>query len=179
MLAPISWLKEYVDIDISPKELEEKLFSAGFEVEEVVELGKDISGVVVGLVEECSRIPDTHISVCKVNCGEKGTFQITYVIPEGTERVHQSVMLFYNGSLNSVAFPSTFKELHLVSFIIKGKTSVSVKFYSETPPVIYTVTNEQIDFKMIDFYVPIESLDTYKNADGWKDFADRIFPIAE
>ncbi|MBR7165238.1 MAG: phenylalanine--tRNA ligase subunit beta [Clostridia bacterium] len=76
MLAPISWLKEYVDIDISPKELEEKLFSAGFEVEEVVELGKDISGVVVGLVEECSRIPDTHISVCKVNCGEKGTFQI-------------------------------------------------------------------------------------------------------
>jgi len=102
-----------------------------------------------------------------------------YVIPEGTERVHQSVMLFYNGSLNSVAFPSTFKELHLVSFIIKGKTSVSVKFYSETPPVIYTVTNEQIDFKMIDFYVPIESLDTYKNADGWKDFADRIFPIAE
>ena len=41
MLAPISWLKEYVDIDISPKELEEKLFSAGFEVEEVKELGKE------------------------------------------------------------------------------------------------------------------------------------------
>ena len=28
-----SWLKEYVDIDISHKELETKLFSAGFEVE--------------------------------------------------------------------------------------------------------------------------------------------------
>ncbi len=76
MLAPLSWLKEYVDIDVSPKELEEKLFSAGFEVEEVKELGKDISGVVVGLVEECELIPDTHISVCRVNCGEKGTFQI-------------------------------------------------------------------------------------------------------
>ncbi len=76
MLAPLSWLKDYVDIDVSVKELEEKLFSAGFEVEEVKELGKDISGVVVGLVEECALIPDTHISVCRVNCGEKGTFQI-------------------------------------------------------------------------------------------------------
>ena len=28
-----SWLKEYVDIDISHKELETKLFSAGFEVD--------------------------------------------------------------------------------------------------------------------------------------------------
>ncbi len=76
MLAPLSWLKDYVDIDVSAKELEEKLFSAGFEVEEVKELGKDISGVVVGLVESCERIPDTHISVCQVNCGEKGSFQI-------------------------------------------------------------------------------------------------------
>lgn len=76
MLAPISWLKEYVDIDVSPKELEEKLFSAGFEVEEVIEIGKDISGVVVGLVTECRPIPDTHISVCRVDCGDKGSFQI-------------------------------------------------------------------------------------------------------
>ena len=28
-----SWLKEYVDIDLQPKELETKLFSVGFEVE--------------------------------------------------------------------------------------------------------------------------------------------------
>ena len=51
MLVPLSWLKEYVDIDVEAKELEEKLFSCGFEVEESYEAGKDISGVVVGLVE--------------------------------------------------------------------------------------------------------------------------------
>ena len=51
MLVPLSWLKEYVDIDVEAKELEEKLFSCGFEVEESYEVGKDISGVVVGLVE--------------------------------------------------------------------------------------------------------------------------------
>ena len=39
MLAPLSWLKEYVDIDVSAKELETLLFSAGFEVEELKEVG--------------------------------------------------------------------------------------------------------------------------------------------
>ncbi len=76
MLTPLSWLKEYVDIDISAKELEEKLFSCGFEVEESYEVGKDISNVVVGLVEECQPIPDTHLSLCKVNAGEHGVLQI-------------------------------------------------------------------------------------------------------
>ena len=34
MKVPYSWLKEYVDIDISAEELQEKLFSCGFEVDE-------------------------------------------------------------------------------------------------------------------------------------------------
>ena len=76
MIAPLSWLKDYVDIDITPQELEDKLFSCGFEVEELYEVGKDISKVVVGYVLECEPIPDTHLHVCKVDCGEHGTFQI-------------------------------------------------------------------------------------------------------
>ena len=40
-----SWLKEYVDIDISHKELEEKLFSAGFEVEGIEYLGENLEKV--------------------------------------------------------------------------------------------------------------------------------------
>ena len=35
MLAPLSWLKEYVEIDVTPEELQKKLFSCGFEVEEL------------------------------------------------------------------------------------------------------------------------------------------------
>ena len=34
MLVPLSWLKEYVDIDVTPEELEKKLFDGGFEVED-------------------------------------------------------------------------------------------------------------------------------------------------
>mgnify|MGYP000902351567 CR=1 FL=1 len=84
MLVPLSWLKEYVDIDVTPKELEEKLFSCGFEVEELNEVGKDIRNVVVGLVESCEPIPETHLSLCQVNAGEHGTFQICC----GADNVH-------------------------------------------------------------------------------------------
>ncbi len=76
MITPLSWLKEYVDIDVTPQELQDKLFSCGFEVEELYEVGKDICKVVVGKVLTCEAIPDTHLHVCQVDCGEHGTFQI-------------------------------------------------------------------------------------------------------
>lgn len=50
MKVPFSWLKEYVDIDISAQELETKLFSCGFEVEELIPLSAGIHKVVVGVV---------------------------------------------------------------------------------------------------------------------------------
>ena len=76
MLAPLSWLKEYVDIDVSPEVLQEKLFSCGFEVEQLHQVGEDISNVVVGRVETCQPIEGTHLHLTTVNAGDKGTFQV-------------------------------------------------------------------------------------------------------
>jgi len=76
MLVPLSWLKDYVDIDVTPDELEEKLFSCGFEVEEKYEVGHDISGVVVGEVKTCEAIEGTHLHLCSVDAGEHGVLQI-------------------------------------------------------------------------------------------------------
>lgn len=76
MKAPLSWLKDYVDIDVSAEELQKKLFGCGFEVEELIDTGKDISGVVVGEVVECEPVEGTHLHVCKVDCGEHGILQI-------------------------------------------------------------------------------------------------------
>ncbi len=84
MLLPLSWLKEYVDINVTPEVLEEKLFSCGFEVEEFYQVGKDIKGVVVGLVESCEPIEGTHLSLCMVNAGSYGTFQVCC----GADNVH-------------------------------------------------------------------------------------------
>ena len=72
MKAPFSWLKDYVDIDISAQELAEKLFSCGFEVEELSYLGEKINRVVVGEVKALTPHPDSdHMQICVVDCGEE------------------------------------------------------------------------------------------------------------
>lgn len=68
----LSWLKEYVDIDISPNELETKLFGAGFEVEELIHMSDSIDKVVVGEVTAIEDYEGTHLHICTVNCGEYG-----------------------------------------------------------------------------------------------------------
>ncbi len=67
-----SWLKEYVDIDIEPKELESKLFSVGFEVEGVEYLGENLDKVVVGQITSMEKYEGTHLQICHVNCGPMG-----------------------------------------------------------------------------------------------------------
>ena len=77
MLAPLSWLKDYVEIDIPAEELQEKLFSCGFEVEELTYLGKDVTNVVVGKITKCEKHPDAdRLTVCTVDCGAHGVKQI-------------------------------------------------------------------------------------------------------
>jgi len=72
MKAPLSWLKDYVDIDVSAQELAEKLFSCGFEVEELSYLGEKINRVVVGEVKALTPHPDSdHMQICVVDCGEE------------------------------------------------------------------------------------------------------------
>ncbi len=72
MKAPFSWLKDYVDIDISAQELAEKLFSCGFEVEELSYLGEKINRVVVGEIKALTPHPDSdHMQICVVDCGEE------------------------------------------------------------------------------------------------------------
>ena len=72
MKVPYSWLKEYVDIDITAEELQDKLFGCGFEVEELIDLGREVSRVVVGEVLSCEPVEGTHLFICQVNCGECG-----------------------------------------------------------------------------------------------------------
>ena len=77
MILPLSWLKDYVDVDVTPEELQKKLFSCGFEVEELTYLGKDVSGVVTGRITKTEKHPDAdRLTVCAVDCGALGMRQI-------------------------------------------------------------------------------------------------------
>ncbi len=82
----LSWLKEYVDIDIPVKKLEEKLFSTGFEVEGTDYLGQDIEKIYVGQVTSIEKYEGTHLYICHVNCGEQGE---DHLILTGADNVFQ------------------------------------------------------------------------------------------
>ena len=47
MLLPINWVKKYVEVDMSSKELADKLTMTGSNAEEVITLREGISNVVV------------------------------------------------------------------------------------------------------------------------------------
>ena len=77
MKAPLSWLKNYVDIDCTPEELKDKLFSCGFEVEEMTYVAKQIDRIVTCKILSIERHPDADkLSVTQVDAGEHGILQI-------------------------------------------------------------------------------------------------------
>ena len=72
MKVPFSWLKQYVDIDVSAQELETKLFDCGFEVEELIDLGAETARLLLALDRVCAGEEGTHLHICKVDCGDYG-----------------------------------------------------------------------------------------------------------
>ncbi|NCO74759.1 MAG: phenylalanine--tRNA ligase subunit beta [Cyanobacteria bacterium] len=71
------WLKELVNITITPEELAKTLTIAGFEVEDMEDRRSWADGVVVGKVIECDRHPNADkLSVCQVDIGKETLSQI-------------------------------------------------------------------------------------------------------
>lgn len=79
MKLPLSWLKEYVDLgDITANELADKLLNIGFEVEEIIELGKDIINVKTGKILEIEQHPNADkLKICKTDLGDYTTIIVT------------------------------------------------------------------------------------------------------
>ena len=73
----ISWLKEYVDFEDTPKGLAEKLTFSGTEVEGIETVGSTYDGIVVGEVLKVDKHPNADkLTLCLVNIGPS---QITVV----------------------------------------------------------------------------------------------------
>lgn len=78
MKAPLSWLKDFVDINVDVAELCSKLVSIGFEVEEVKFLGDNIENVVVGQILSIVKHTNADkLSICEVDVGKKRVQIIT------------------------------------------------------------------------------------------------------
>lgn len=70
MQVSFNWLKEYVSINLNPNELADLLTMAGIEVENVVETGDALDGVVVGEIVSLRSHPNADkLSLCTVETG--------------------------------------------------------------------------------------------------------------
>lgn len=77
MLVSIEWLKDFVDIDCSPEELQEKLVRSGFEIEDIIKTGENCKNVVVGRIESLEKHPDADkLQICSINVGGSENVQI-------------------------------------------------------------------------------------------------------
>jgi len=87
MKVSLNWLKEYIDINLTPKEVGEVLTDIGLEVEgeeKVESIPGGLEGVVVGHVLECGKHPDAdRLSLTKVDVGSEagGLLQIVCGAP--------------------------------------------------------------------------------------------------
>lgn len=70
MKVPFTWLQDYVDINVNPKELGDKLTLTGSQLEEVIIQGDTINNVVTGKITKIEKHPDAEkLSICQVNIG--------------------------------------------------------------------------------------------------------------
>jgi phenylalanyl-tRNA synthetase beta chain len=70
MRISLNWLRELVDLTMTPEELADMLTMAGFEVEDIEDRRTWANGVVVGKVLSCDRHPNADkLSVCQVDIG--------------------------------------------------------------------------------------------------------------
>ena len=70
MRAPISWLREFVDVDLTPEALAERFTLLGLEVKGIVRWGEDWRNVVVGELLSVDRHPRAdRLSLTRVTLG--------------------------------------------------------------------------------------------------------------
>ncbi len=70
MRVSLNWLKDYVDIDISPPDLAERLTMAGLEVETLDPVGHSLKEIVAAKILSVTRHPNAdRLSLCRVDAG--------------------------------------------------------------------------------------------------------------
>jgi phenylalanyl-tRNA synthetase beta chain len=108
MRAPLSWIREFVDIPakISAEEISNGLIRVGFEVEEIIEAGSDLTGPLtfakVLTIEEITEFKKP-IRYVGIDCGEKET---RYVICGATNFAVGDIVV---AALPGAVLPGDFK----------------------------------------------------------------------
>ena len=78
MKVPYSWLKSFVDFDLAPEALAERLVKSGFEVEGIEKTCGQINKVLTCKITKIERHPDANrLQVCHITYGDHDSVIIT------------------------------------------------------------------------------------------------------
>ncbi|MEG3938638.1 phenylalanine--tRNA ligase subunit beta [Microcoleus sp. S36b_A3] len=92
MRISLNWLRELVDVTISPEELAETLTMAGFEVEEIEDRRTWADGVVLGKIVACEQHPNADkLRVCQVDVGKSEALNIVCGAPNARADIYVPV----------------------------------------------------------------------------------------
>src|ERR1043165_2138274 len=120
-----NWLKNYVDFNLTPKDLGEVLTGVGLEVEDVTPfetIPGGLEGVVIGEVKECGKHPDADkLSVTKVDAGTGELLQIVCGAPNVA--AGQKVLVALVGS---TLYPTGGEKLQIKKAKIRGVESLGM-----------------------------------------------------
>lgn len=98
MKLPLTWLKDFVTVRTSPEKLAQLLTLSGSEVEKI-ERGPEVSGIVVGYIEDVTKHPNAdRLKVCKVRVEQNGELR-TIVCGAPNVSVGQKVPVALPGSV--------------------------------------------------------------------------------
>ena len=94
MKIPLSWLKEFVNLDdLTAEEIAKELTLAGSEISSIEKVGGDINGVIIGKILSVRKHPDADkLSICEVNIGDE-TLSIVCGAPNVREGIFVPVAL--------------------------------------------------------------------------------------
>ncbi|MDE0042405.1 MAG: phenylalanine--tRNA ligase subunit beta, partial [Candidatus Poribacteria bacterium] len=94
MNVSINWLKEYIDFDLSPEALADRLLMLGVETESIRQLGEGLDGVVVGRIKTVRIHPNANkLVLCNVDVGQDADLQIVCGAPNAREGLTAPVAL--------------------------------------------------------------------------------------
>ncbi len=86
MKVSLSWLKDYIDVDLPPARISDELTMAGLEVDSVEQRYDYLGNIVVARVSEVKKHPNADkLSVCKVDTGDDTVRQIVCGAPNVKE----------------------------------------------------------------------------------------------
>ena len=95
MRVPLSWLKEFVNLDgFSVEEIAKQITLAGSEISSIETTGGDIPSVIIGKIVSVHKHPDADkLSVCKVDVGDGDTLSIVCGAPNVKEGIYVPIAM--------------------------------------------------------------------------------------